>query len=97
MTKPATTNRTYQKPCPFGLNSNQDQPDLRGENTEPPLLGNRVQESAVSFNVPPRLTHTCALLPTRDKKQRERKTFLLQDTLLNSFVVTPADKQTEQK
>lgn len=71
MTKPATTNRTYQKLHSFGLNSNQDQPDLRGENTEPPLLGNRVQESAVTFNVPPMLTHLCS--STHKRQETERK------------------------
>ena len=64
------------KPVPphsFGLNSNQDQPDLKGENTEPPLLGNRVQEYAVSFNVQPKLTNLCSSTHKRQETERKEK------------------------
>ena len=64
------------KPVPprsFGLNSYQDQPDLRGENTEPPLLEYRVQEYAVSFNVPPMLTNLCSSTHKREEAERKEK------------------------
>lgn len=60
-------------PCSFALNSNQDQPDLTGENTEPPLLENRVQEYAVSFNVPPKLTNLCSSTQKRQEAERKEK------------------------